>query len=135
MTPSAFAERFARDRSGSSAVEFAIIAPALFVCIVGIVVLGISYYEGATIQWSLERSLRTTMVEGHVTSAAIQAAMADDLERLGSPDVAFHYSVDTSGAVPLAIVIADYDAPLRIPFLPDISLHFSAENVAPIPAS
>jgi hypothetical protein len=134
MTPSAFARRLARDEGGATAVEFAMIAPLLFTFILGILHLGIAYYEGATIQWSLERGLRTAMVYPGTTADDIQAAMQEELSLIGSPDVDFSYEIDDDGAVPLAVVRADYDVPLKIPFLPDMSLHFSAENVAPVPA-
>ncbi|MGE0740699.1 MAG: TadE/TadG family type IV pilus assembly protein [Hyphomonadaceae bacterium] len=133
--PFAFAERrFARNRDGAAAVEFAMISPALFSIVVGVLMLGVAYYEGATIQWSLERSLRSAMIHPDVTLADIEELMADDLVRIGSPEVDFSYVVDDTGAVPLAIVTADYDVPLEIPFLPPFPLHFRAETVAPVPA-
>jgi len=135
---SAFAKRpgaFARDARGAAAVEFAIIAPAMLTCIVGILMLGISYYEGATVQWSLERSLRSAMVHADVTADEIRALIEADLEAIGAPEVDFHYEVDDTGAVPLAVVTVGYDVPLQIPFVPDLALRFTAENVAPVPES
>lgn len=110
------------------------IAPLLFTFILGILHLGIAYWEGATIQWSLERGLRTAMVYPDTTAADIEAAMQEELAMIGSPDVDFSYEIDEEGGVALAVVRADYDVPLKIPFLPDMSLHFAAENVAPVPA-
>jgi Flp pilus assembly pilin Flp len=127
-------KRLPRDESGTTAVEFAIIAPLLFTFLLGIFALGMAYYEGATIQWSLERALRTAMVYPDTTADDIQEAMAEELQLIGSPDVDFSYEVDESGTIPLAVVRADYDVPVKVPFLPDMALHFAAENVAPIPA-
>jgi Flp pilus assembly pilin Flp len=134
MTPFAFAKRsLARDASGAAAVEFAMIAPALFTCIVGTLMLGMAYYEGATIQWTLERQMRTAMINPDATGADIEAAIAADLEQIGSPDIEFTYVLDASGSVPITVMTADYEVPLRVPFLPDLALHFSAETVAPSP--
>jgi Flp pilus assembly pilin Flp len=133
MTRSAFA-RLAREERGASAVEFAMVAPLLFTFILGIFALGMAYYEGATIQWSLERALRTAMIYPGTTAEDIEAAMAEELALIGSPDVDFSYEIEEGGAAPLAIVRADYEIPVRVPFLPDMSLRFSAENVAPVPA-
>jgi Flp pilus assembly protein TadG len=136
MTRSAFASRaFAGDARGSTAVEFALIAPALFALIVGVLMLGLAYYEGATMQWSLERSMRAAMFDPDVSQADIEEMMAEDLERIGSPDIAFAYEIDESGSVPLGIATASFDVPLEIPFMPEVSLHFEAENVTPVPGA
>ena len=131
----AFARRsLARDRSGAAAVEFAMIAPVLFTCICGILMLGLAYYEGATVQWSLERTLRAAMLDPDVTAEDIEAALNEQLEAIGSPEIDFAYVIDDDGSVPLAIATANYEVPLHVPFVPDLALHFSAESVAPAPA-
>ncbi|MGD9979271.1 MAG: TadE/TadG family type IV pilus assembly protein [Hyphomonadaceae bacterium] len=133
MTRFAFAKRIAHDASGASAVEFAMIAPVLLTCIVGMLMLGMAYYEGATVQWSLERTLRAAMIDPEVTEADIEERLAEQLEAIGSPEIDFSYVVDDSGAVPLAVATANYEVPLNVPFVPDLALHFSAESVAPAP--
>jgi hypothetical protein len=57
-------------------------------------------------------------------AADIEAAIVADLEKIGSPDINFNYVIDESGSVPMAIATANYDVPLRVPFLPDLALHF-----------
>jgi Flp pilus assembly pilin Flp len=113
--------RLARDEAGTTAVEFAIISPLLFTFLLGIFQLGMAYYEGSTIQWSLERSLRTAMVHAETTADDIREEMQDELALIGSPDVDFSYEIDDSGVVQLAVVRADYDVPVRVPFLPDMA--------------
>lgn len=132
MTPFVFGKRFARDDRGAAAVEFAFVAPALLTMIVAMIVLGMAYYEGASVQWSLERSLRAAMVDPEATGEDIEALMTEELALIGSPEVDFNYAIDDSGAVPLAVVTAQYEVPLNIPFLPDLALQFTAENVAPV---
>jgi Flp pilus assembly pilin Flp len=135
MTRSASAERrLARDTSGAAAVEFAMIAPVLCTLIVGILMLGMAYYEGATIQWSLERTLRAAMLDPDITANEIETALNQRLEAIGSPDIDFEYVIDESGGVPPAVATANYEVPLHVPFVPDLALHFSAESVAPAPA-
>ena len=135
MTLSGFAKRsLARDADGAAAVEFAMIAPVLFTCIVGVLMLGIAYYEGATVQWSLERTLRAAMLDPDMTASQIEAALNQRLEAIGSPEIDFSYVIDETGSVPVAVATANYDVPLHVPFVPDMALHFSAESVAPAPA-
>jgi len=110
------------------------IAPVLFTCIVGMLMLGMAYYEGATVQWSLERTLRAAMIDPEITPAEIEAALNERLEAIGSPEIDFSYVIDDSGSVPVAVATANYEVPLHVPFVPDMALHFSAESVAPAPA-
>jgi len=140
MTPSASAKRypgawarFRRERRGSTAVEFAFVAPILVMFIMGILMLGIAYHNASTIQWSLERSIRMAMIDADVTLEEIEAAMAEDLERIGSPDLDLTYTLDESGPVPLAVITADFAVPLNIPLLPAMNLSYSVENVVPLP--
>ncbi|MBX3431557.1 MAG: pilus assembly protein [Hyphomonadaceae bacterium] len=135
MTLFAFGRRsLTREQGGTAAVEFAMIAPVLFACIVGLLMLGMAYYEGATVQWSLERTLRAAMLDPDITASEIEAALNERLEPIGSPDIDFSYVIDDSGSVPVAVATANYDVPLHVPFVPDLALHFSAESVAPAPA-
>lgn len=142
MTPFAFAERLRRksrafpgESRGSTAVEFAIVAPVLVTFIIGTLMLGIAYYQASTIQWSLERSIRAIMIDEDTSLSDIEAAMADDLDRIGNPDVELTYTLDTSGSVTMAIITADYDIPLNVPFLPTYNLHYSIEDAVPLPES
>jgi Flp pilus assembly protein TadG len=136
MTRSVSARRsLSRDAGGAAAVEFAMIAPVLCTCIVGMLMLGMAYYEGATVQWSLERTLRAAMIDPEVTGSEIEAALNQQLETIGSPEIDFSYVIDETGSVPVAVATANYEVPLHVPFVPDLALHFSAESVAPAPES
>ena len=131
MMRSASARRLAADQAGGVAVEFAFVAPIFLTCIVGILMLALAYYEGATVQWSLERSLRAAMVHPGVTAADIRHAIDEDLDQMGI-DFDFSYHVEEVDTVQLAVARIAYDAPLHIPFVPDASIRFVAENVAPL---
>jgi len=132
MTRSASA-KFARCKNGASAVEFALIAPPLFGSILGVLALAFAYYQGATMQWSIERSVRVAMLNPDVTVDDIRALIADDLASIGAPDVNLSYEIDNAGAVPLAIVRASYETPLNLPLLSDLALPFTVETVTPLP--
>ena len=139
MTSCAFASVLSRARrlrdarEGSAAVEFAIVAPVVVMFIVGTVMLGLAFHTASTIQWSFERSVRMAMIDADVTLEEIKAAMAEDLARLGSPEVELSYAIDETGHAPLAVNSADFAVPLNIPFLPELSLRYNIETVAPLP--
>lgn len=136
MTPSASAKRwraFRRDGQGSAAVEFALVAPILLTLILGMLMLGIAYYQGMSVQWSLERSLRTAMIDPEVSAQEIEDRMLEELGDIPVDTLVFDYNIEDSGDVPLAVATVDYDVPLQIPFIPAVSLHFTAESAMPAP--
>lgn len=134
MTPFASARALGGDRRGATAVEFALVAPPLLTMIVGVLALGIAYYQGASVQWSMERTLRTAMVDPEMDESDIREMLAEQLAGVATlEDINFTYEIDDSGEMPLAIARAQYDVPLHIPFISEISIPFEAENVMPAP--
>lgn len=133
--PYASAKRFGDDQGGATAVEFAIVSPVLLTMILGVFALGSAYYEGATVQRSLERALRTAMVHPELDGSDIEEMLNADLERIGSPEIDFSYTIDDSGEMRMAVARAAYEVPVMIPFIPEIFLAFEAENVMPAPES
>lgn len=133
MTPSASARPFLQARAGTTAVEFALLAPVLILFLTGVFLVSLAYYQAATVQWSLERSVRQAMIDESCDAETIKALMADDLKRIGSPAVEITYTRDDSADAPLAVIRAVYTIPLKIPFLPEQALRYTAEDVAPIP--
>jgi Flp pilus assembly protein TadG len=125
--------RLRREESGATAVEFAIIAPIFFMMLIAIVQLSIAYFHGATVQWAVDRAMRVAMVDADITSTEIQALVEEDLGVIGTPDIDLSYTVDTSTDIPLAHVVAYYELPVQILFVPEFTMEFSVESYIPVP--
>lgn len=132
---------FVRDRiqhlrrceAGTSAVEFAMIAPLLILMIFAIIQLGIAFHKGSSVQWASERVLRMAMVDANVTQAELQAQMDAELADLaGGLDIQVGYAVDRSGAVPIGRMTVDYAYPVTLPGITTFYARFEVRSSAPL---
>ena len=120
--------QWARER-GSYAVEFALISPVLLVMLMGTVQLGFGLYTGSTVQYCVERVARSAMLDRNITSEQIQSKVNAALADQGSNiSVTVHYTVDNSGAVPIAEISTTYPYPLQIPFLTVYNMTFTVDT-------
>jgi Flp pilus assembly protein TadG len=71
-----------RARSGSAAIEFAFVAPVLFLFIMGIIETGVLFFASATLQNATDdvgRLIRTGQLTGNVTSATLRDQICSDI--------------------------------------------------------
>lgn len=125
--------RLTRGEDGVSAVEFAIIAPFFFVLVFGIVQVSFAYFQGATMQWAVERAVRTAMIDADASAAEIQDLVDASMDTIGTPDIALTYDIEDGGPVTLAHVTASYGIPVEIPMVPEFTLNFSVNSYIPVP--
>lgn len=123
----------ARDTCGTSAVEFAIVAPVFFLMLFALIQLSLAFFHGTTIQWAVERAVRTAMIDPDITLEEIRTLTEENLSAIGTPDIALTYVVDTSGVMPLARVTANYDVQVELPFVSGFTIPFSVETYVPLP--
>lgn len=124
----------ARNTCGTTAVEFAIVAPLFFLILFAILQLSLAFFHGTTIQWAVERAIRTAMIDPEITLGEIKTLVEEKLNTIGTPDIALTYEVDRSGAVPLAQVTANYEVQMDIPFVPGFTIPFTVETYVPLPS-
>ena len=124
--------RFVAACDGASALEFAIILPVFVTMMLGTIQMGIVFYTAGSVQFALEEAAREVMVDPNMTAGQIQASIESQLESLTQQDVTVTYSVDNSGAVPVAQLNAAFDIAVVIPFVPSFSLNFDAETHIPL---
>lgn len=110
--------RFRRDQKGVSALEFALIAPALLSMLVGITQLGALYFARADLRNAVAAGAREAQIFPRPTAAAVTAKIQGKMTRLKSDRVtapAITYAKDANGfdyadievtyAVPLNFII------------------------------
>ena len=74
-----------RARSGSAALEFAFVAPVLFLFLLGIAETGVLFFAGATLQNATDdvgRLIRTGQLTGNVTSATLRDQICSNIDGL-----------------------------------------------------
>lgn len=74
-------------RSGSAAIEFAVIAPALFILLFGIIETGVLYFANSTLQNATDdtaRLIRTGQLSGTLTADTLRTNICAELSPLVS---------------------------------------------------
>lgn len=122
-----------KDASGTTALEFALISPALILLIIGFVQLAWTLHCAASVRWSLETSARNLMLNPTENAAALKTDM---LSRLSGRADANHLTVtiasDASNpSAPLLVATSVFHTTLQVPFLDAHPLTFTAVTKVP----
>ena len=126
-----------RDVSGATALEFALISPALIMMLIGGFQLGWALHCAATVRWSLETSARNLMIDPTETASTLKSAMLSALSgRTNVPSSALTVTIaqDTSNpASKLLVATSTYNTTLVIPFVTSTPLTFTSVTSVPTP--
>lgn len=114
-----------RDARGAAAIEFALVAPALIVFIIGIAQLGMLFMANAGLTHAVAEGARFATIFPRPTDAEIRARIADsrfgiDPANLRTPTITH----GTDDGASYAEISASYDVPLDFIFftLPSVTL-------------
>lgn len=90
--------RFAADRRGTSAVEFAIIALPLMVAITGTIETGRAFWTWSLIGHETDNAVRRVIVANAVTAGAVESDIRTALARLAQSDLAIDVAITPASA-------------------------------------
>lgn len=124
-----------RDRSGASAIEFAILCPVFVVLLFAALVFGQAFYAIGTVQWAIERSARAMMLDGAFPTAQFEAEVRAATDGLAGMDYAIDYADTDYGGVVVTEIRTTLRYPVRIPIHGDIWLEYPVTTQAPRPAA
>jgi|GEM_PF-5798133 Flp pilus assembly protein TadG len=122
-----------KDNAGTTALEFALISPALLLLVIGGFQLAWALHTAATVRWSLESSARGLMLDPSETADTLKTNM---LARLGgrasASDLAVTIAPDTSNpAGKLLVATSVFHTTLSMPFITLPQLTFTAVTKVP----
>lgn len=128
-------QRFVGDRSGATAIEFAVAAP-LFLAFLFLVVLGGWALHGAvSVRHALETASRQLSLDPSLSQSEMAAAINARIAYLGDPNVTVGLTMEApSGGIKLAHATAVYLFKLDVPFLNSLDLRYEATITVPLPA-
>lgn len=125
----------ARDVSGASAVEFAMVAPFLIILLFGIFQVGWALHCASSVRYALERSARTLSINPMMTASDVEAGMRARLSRLADPEISVTLTRDSDLPGMLTTSLnATYVHSLSVPMLPVWDLRFQSAAVVVRPA-
>ena len=127
--------RFLSDRSGATAIEFAVAAP-LFLAFVFLIVLGGWALHGTvSVRHALETASRQLSLNPSLSESEMLAAINQRIAYLGDPNVTVGLTMDApSGGIKLAHATAVYLFRLDVPLLDALDLRYEATIIVPLPA-
>ncbi|MGZ8363576.1 MAG: TadE/TadG family type IV pilus assembly protein [Caulobacteraceae bacterium] len=124
---------FGRDRSGASAVEFAVASPILFVMLFATFELGWSMQCGSSVRSAVEQASRVLISNPGTTSADLQTKAMSNLSGLPIKDLTVTVSQEwVTGNIHVARVSWDYKYTMAMPLVPDLLLDFGSSIIVPM---
>lgn len=124
----AFADRLGREKRGTAAVEFALVAPLFFLLAIGGMETSIALHKGSSVQWAIEKAARTAMITPAIDEAKFQALVDDNLARIGvDAEVNVAYTTESGSELVLARAQATYVHTIRPVLLPSFDVSFESD--------
>ncbi|CAN7359771.1 pilus assembly protein [Phenylobacterium sp. LjRoot225] len=120
----------AKDESGGSAIEFALLSPLLILVVVGTIQVGWILHCAASVRWALEASARTLLFDPNQTADQLRSAMLTKLSGLADArELAVTLTRDSAART--VVVQTRYDAPLSLPLVSMDKLTFQTSVTVP----
>lgn len=127
--------RFRADRSGVSAIEFALIVPVFVVLLIGTVMIGHGFYVANSLQWAVERTTRQLMLDRHFTEAQFETELRTLASRLSNVSFDVTYASAMYGEIPVTEVRTTVSYPVSIPLIAPLTMTYTIETHAARPIS
>ncbi len=128
---SKIAQRMFRDRSGTSAVEFAVLGNVFVMFLIAIFYLGLMYYHSASLNYALEQAARLATTNTSTTQSQVQSAVNAYLSAIGLPGASVNYSVGTTSGVTVATISASMTESYAIPFFSQWNMTYTSATQVP----
>lgn len=127
--------RLGADRSGATAVEFALVSPALILCLIGVFNLGLALYSGAAVRNAVQRASRALIANPSTPAATLRASAVAMLVNVPAQNLTITVTQETVGQAIVKRVSWTYSYPVAIPFAPERTFSFDSSLLAPLPPS
>ena len=125
---------FARNESGATAVEFALVSSAFIALVLGICYVAIMLFNNLSLGWALANASRLAEINKSVTQTAITQAVNDRLSSMALPNATVSYNSSVSGGLRTAVITASYDQTYTLPLVSTFNIHFSSSITVPQPS-
>jgi len=123
--------RLLRDRSGTTAIEFAILGNVFFMFIASIFYLSMMYWHSESLNYALELGSRLATTNTSATQSQVQSAVNAYLTQVGLPSANVTYSVGSSGGVTVANISASMTESYTVPFFNHWNITYTSTTQVP----
>ena len=122
---------FWTDRSGASAVEFALVVSAFISLLMGVGYISIMAFNSVAIDRAVKLASRQAEINSSATQSDIASTINNYLNSMGLSSADVTYNVSMSGGISTATIAASYQQSYSIPFIPTIQMTFSSSAAVP----
>jgi Flp pilus assembly protein TadG len=118
--------RFAGDRSGSAALEFALLGPVVLLFMIGFFQVAWAMYCASTVRYALHNSARALVLNPSMSQSDFQTLVRSSVTPLAAEDVSVSLNTTSPGTgLQLSTATATYNYQIVIPFMPTYQGQFS----------
>ncbi len=127
--------RAAASEGGTSAVEFALVAPVMIMLLLGIMQFGWTQHRLSSVRSAMERANRALLIDPQLTQAAAQAIVTSHLDTTANTDVTVTLTTETIAAGKVARLTTLYVAEFGVPGLATFSIPFRVNKTTVLKAA
>ena len=120
------------DRSGATAVEFAMVAAPLFAVLFGLIQCGWALHCASNVRFAVDASARRMAIQRTTTEDDLRLLVGQRLFGASLEDVDLDLTLYQTNGVDVAQVDSVYLHHLAIPLLPEFTLRFTARVITPV---
>ena len=122
-----------RDRSGSAAVEFALVSPVFFAFVFGFFEFSWAQHCESSVRTALEQAARAVTLSPTMSQSAIQTMVKNELATLADNNVTVTESIATNSYGKVATLTATYPHTIGIPGMTTFTINYSTTVKAELP--
>ncbi len=125
--------RLGRDRSGATALEFSILAPALLMMLYGVFDVGFALYCGSAVRSAVQTASRSLITNSATSASTIKNTAQGLLVSVPVNNLALTVTQETASSTETVQRVSwTYKYGLSIPFVPDQWLVFDSSLIVPM---
>ena len=118
--------RFAGDRSGGAALEFALLGPVILLFMIGFFQVAWAMYCASSVRYGLHNGARALVLDPSMSQSDFQNVVKAAVTPLAAQDVSVSLTKTTAGTgLQLSQATATYSYQIVIPFMPTYHGQFS----------
>lgn len=120
-----------RRQDGTTAVEFAMIAPAFLLLLFGLVMVALMYFDGSTLEFAVEQAGRSIATNPSVSQSDLTTAVQSQLGPIGHPPVTVTYTTSVVSGANVGHLVATLHRSYTVPMIKTFAIDFTSETYVP----
>jgi Flp pilus assembly protein TadG len=130
-TSCGIARRFARAVSGTSALEFALLMPALFLLMFAIFEVGMMYSDSSALDVAVQKASRLIVLDKTVSQSTLSNSVNSNLNVTGTKTLNVSYTTATSNGITIGTLSVSMKRSYTVPLAGTYNLTFTSTSSVP----